>query len=221
MPEANQSVRCLVTNSTDETLSEPKKFRYEDLVSITEDKELSRLHSLSKEAIATKLEAALELLKFQHQRISNLESELLNAKVAFANAAINQFNTIQPTLASQVLPTSDPPTRPSYAQATRVDPKPVLVASFTKGSAQTDKISLEKMEQLLDSNAGGPVPSSVRQKDGTVFVRLNNPADFDRAKNILESKQNVDSNNLFSSISQSSKLYPAVALFVDLSFLPG
>jgi hypothetical protein len=77
------------------------------------------------------------------------------------------------------------------------------------------------MEQLLDSNAGGPVPSSVRQKDGTVFVRLNNPADFDRAKNILESKQNVDSNNLFSSISQSSKLYPAVALFVDLSFLPG
>ncbi len=77
------------------------------------------------------------------------------------------------------------------------------------------------MEQLLDSNTGGPVPSSMRQKDSTVFVRLNNPADFDRAKSILESRQNVDSINMFSSISRSSKLYPAVALFVDFSLLPG
>lgn len=84
-----------------------------------------------------------------------------------------------------------------------------------------DRVSLEKMKQILDSNAGGPVRPSVRQRDSTVFVRLNNLADFDRSKNILESKQNPDRNNMFSSISRSSKLYPAVALFVDLSLLPG
>ncbi|KAK4027409.1 hypothetical protein OUZ56_016455 [Daphnia magna] len=48
------------------------------------------------------------------------------------------------------------------------------------------------MKQILDSNAGGPVRPSVRQRDSTVFVRLNNLADFDRSKNILESKQNPD-----------------------------
>jgi hypothetical protein len=218
----NKSKRPLsADNSMDESTSEPKKFRYEDLSSITEDIELSQLDSLSKEAITTKLGAALDFVKLQHDRIIKLESELINAKLAFANATINQFNSKQPSLVCQAPLTQGLPLRPSYAQATRVEPAPVLVANLAKGSTPSDKISLEKMEQLLDSNTGGPVPSSVRQKDSTVFVRLNNPADFDRAKSILESRQNVDSINMFSSISRSSKLYPAVALFVDLSLLPG
>ena len=179
-----------------------KKFRYEDLSSITEDIELSQLDSLSKEAITTKLGAALDFVKLQHDRIIKLESELINAKLAFANATINQFNSKQPSLVCQAPLTPGLPLRPSYAQATRVEPAPVLVANLAKGSTPADKISLEKMEQLLESNTGGPVPSSVRQKDSTVFVRLNNPADFDRAKSILESRQNVDSINMFSSISR-------------------
>nr|CAH0112040.1 unnamed protein product [Daphnia galeata] len=217
----NKSKRPLsADNSMDESLSDPKKFRYEDLSSITEDKELSQLDSLNKEAI-TKLGAALDFVKLLHERIIKLESELINAKLAFANAIINQFNSKQPFLVCQAPLTQGLPLRPSYAQTTRVEPAPVLVANLAKGSTPSDKISLEKMEQLLDSNTGGAVPSSMRQKDSTVFVRLNNPADFDRAKSILESRQNVDSINMFSSISRSSKLYPAVALFVDLSLLPG
>ena len=50
----------------DETLSEPKKFRYEYLNSITKDKKLSRLDSLSKEVITTKLGAVLEFVKLKH-----------------------------------------------------------------------------------------------------------------------------------------------------------
>ncbi|KZS12012.1 Uncharacterized protein APZ42_023108 [Daphnia magna] len=42
-------------NSIEETLSELKKLRYEDLTSITEDKELSHLDSLSKNAIRAKI----------------------------------------------------------------------------------------------------------------------------------------------------------------------
>ena len=63
----NKSKRPLsADNSMDESLSDPKKFRYEDLSSITEDKELSQLDSLSKEAITTKLGAALDFLKLQN-----------------------------------------------------------------------------------------------------------------------------------------------------------
>ncbi|KZR99443.1 Uncharacterized protein APZ42_004677, partial [Daphnia magna] len=218
-----QSKRPLSADSSiEETLSEPKKLRYEDLTSITEDKELSHLDSLSKDVISAKLGAALDFVRLQHERITKLESELLNAKIAFANSVIAQFNPQQTTFSnSQAPPTPGLTTRPSYAQAARVQHAPVLVANFAKGCAPADRVSLEKMEQLLDSHAGGPVPSSVRQKDSTVFVRLNNPADFDRAKTILESKQNSDRNSMFSSISRSPKLYPAVALFVDLDLLPG
>jgi hypothetical protein len=91
----NKSKRPLsADNSMDESLSDPKKFRFEDLSSITEDKELSQLDSLNKEAI-TKLGAALDFVKLLHERIIKLESELINAKLAFANAIINQFNSKQ------------------------------------------------------------------------------------------------------------------------------
>ncbi|KAK4024369.1 hypothetical protein OUZ56_009791 [Daphnia magna] len=202
-------------------LSEPKKLRYEDLTSITEDKELSHLDSLSKDAISTKLGAALDFVRLQHERITKLESELLNAKITFANSAIAQFNSQQISLNSQAPSTPGLPTRPSYAQAARVQHAPVLVANFGKGCAPADRVSLEKMEQLLDSHAGGPVPSSVWQKDSIVFVRLKYPADFDRAKTILEFKQNSEHNSMFSSSTRSPKLYPAVALFVDVDLLPG
>jgi hypothetical protein len=83
-----------------------------------------------------------------------------------------------------------------------------------------DRISLAGLEKLLDSGAGGPVPASVRQKDNNIFIRLNDPADLDLAKSILESKAGLDSVNIFNSISRPTKLYPAVALFVDFSYLP-
>ncbi|KZS05581.1 Uncharacterized protein APZ42_031199 [Daphnia magna] len=230
--QSSQIASCLIQGSfpdigeqeifsTPNDLSEPKKLRYEDLTSITEDKELSHLDSLSKDAISTKLGAALDFVRLQHERITKLESELLNAKITFANSAIAQFNSQQISLNSQAPSTQGLPTRPSYAQAARVQHAPVLVANFGKGCAPADRVSLEKMEQLLNSHAGGPVPSSVWQKDSTVFVRLNYPADFDREKSILEFKQNSEHNSMYSSIIRSPKLYPAVALFVDVDLLPG
>lgn len=43
---------------------------------------------------------------------------------------------------------------------------------FRKESAPTDRITLECMEQLLNTEAGGPVPVSVRQKEDKVYVKL-------------------------------------------------
>lgn len=76
------------------------------------------------------------------------------------------------------------------------------------------------MEKLLECSAGGPVPSSIRQKDNNIYVRLSDPADLKRAKSILESKEEPTRSSIFNSVSRPSKLYPAVALFVDQSYLP-
>lgn len=43
---------------------------------------------------------------------------------------------------------------------------------FRKESAPTDRITLECIEQLLNTEAGGPVPVSVRQKEDKVYVKL-------------------------------------------------
>lgn len=57
-------------------------------------------------------------------------------------------------------------------------------------------------------------------KDNNIIIRLADPADLDRAKTILESKAGPDSINVFNSVSRPSKFFPAVALFVNLSYLP-
>lgn len=49
-------------------LFDPNKFRYEDLSSITEDKDLSHLDFLIK-AISAKLDAVLDCVKLQHKKI--------------------------------------------------------------------------------------------------------------------------------------------------------
>ncbi|KAI9555014.1 hypothetical protein GHT06_020308 [Daphnia sinensis] len=137
-----------------------------------------------------KLLTAIEYIKLQQERVIQLEANLVDVKLAFADAMTDQFQA------------------------------PVLVASFAAGAAPADQISLAEMEQLLESSAGGPVPSSVRQKDNNIYVRLNDPADVERAKSIQESKEGPNHKSIFNSVSRTSKFYPAVALFVDLSYLP-
>lgn len=217
-----KSKRPLSANSSiDESMSDSKKTRYEDLSSFTEDPELSHLDSLSKEAVSSKLRAVLDLAKAQHDHIAKMEAELINVKLAFADSMTLRYMN-QQSSSSNPPPSSDNilPSTSTYYQAVKGQQAPVLVASYAASAKPADRISLAGMEELLGSSGGGPVPASVRQKDNNIIIRLADPADLDRAKTILESKAGPDSINVFNSVSRPSKFYPAVALFVNLSYLP-
>ncbi|KAI9555026.1 hypothetical protein GHT06_020320 [Daphnia sinensis] len=108
----------------------------------------------------------------------------------------------------------------SSLEEDQIEPKKNPLRRPLPHHAPADRISLAEMEQLLESSAGGPVPSSVRQKDNNIYVRLNDPADVERVKSILESKEGPNHKSIFNSVSRPSKFYPGVALFVDLSYLP-
>ena len=172
--------------------------------------------------IMTQLSEANECIRKKDARIAELEMELTTAKIAFANATINQFSSLS-VATNQALSldeTSGPSTHPSYAQVAGIQPTPVLVASLSDPPADDCRVTLDQMEQLLNSNSGGPVPASVRHRNGTVIVRLSDPADLDRAKLLLESRKGPTNDKLFTSVKKPTKLYPAVALFVDLALLP-
>ncbi|EFX69741.1 hypothetical protein DAPPUDRAFT_113390 [Daphnia pulex] len=187
-------------------MSDSKKILYEDYSSLTDDSELSYLDALTKEDISKKLMAAIDFIKTQHERISKLESDLLDVKLAFADAMTLRFVDLRSSLTSQPsVPVHS--SKPLYSQAVRGQQAPVLVASFSSSAMPPDRISLAGLEKLLDSGAGGPFPASVRQKDNNIFVRLNDPANLDRAKSILESKAGPDSVNIFNSESRPTKLY--------------
>jgi hypothetical protein len=220
----NKSKRPLSADSSlDELMlmSDPKKVRYENFSSFTDGLDLSQLDSLSKEEITSKLHAALDFAKTQTDRFSKLQAELVDVKLAFSDSmALRYIN--QRSVSMAKLPSLDPslPAAPSYSQAVRGHQAPILMASYASSAKPADRISLAGFEDLLGSTGGGPVPASVRQKDDKIFVHLADPADLKRAKYILEAKARPDSNKVFNSVSRPTKLYPAVALFVNLSFIP-
>jgi hypothetical protein len=152
----------------------------------------------------------------QHERFSQLESDLLDVKLAFVDAMTFRFFDQCSALASYQ--PADPVLsgKPMYSQAVRGQQAPVLVASFTTSVMPPECISLAG---ILDSSAGVLIPVSVRKKDNILFVRLKDPADLDRTNSILKSKVGPDSVNIFNSVYRPTKLYPAVALFVDFSYL--
>ncbi|XP_045032067.1 uncharacterized protein LOC116936091 [Daphnia magna] len=177
-----------------------------------EDKDLTLLDSLNKEEIVGKLLAAIEYIKLQQERVIQLEANFVDVKLAFADAMTDQF--VRQRSYPPVFPLNKDlhhAGKPSYAQTTKVQQAPVLSASFAAGAT---------MEKLLESSAGGPVPSLVRQKDNNIYVCLNDPTDLKRTKSIQESKEGPNHRSILNSVSRPSKLYPAVALFVDLSYLP-
>ena len=223
----NKSKRPLSADSSQDEImlmSDPKKVRYEKLSSFTDGLELSQLDSLSKEEITSKLHAVLDFAKTQTERISKLEAELVDVKLAFADSMTLRYIN-QRSVPMAKLPSPDPALSavPSYSQAVRGHQAPVLMASYASSAKPADRISLAGIEELLGSTGGGghlqwtgppggPVPASVRKKDDKIFVHLADPADLERAKSILEAKAGPDSNNVFNSVSRPTKLYPTVAL---------
>ncbi|KAK4024700.1 hypothetical protein OUZ56_010122 [Daphnia magna] len=120
--EENHAKRPLSADSSPkEDQIEPKEIRYEDLSRIMEDKDLTFLDSLNNR----------ETPSCNRERIIHLEANLVDVKLAYADAMTDQF----------VRQRSSPPVfslnedlhhagNPSYAQATKVQQAPVLLASF-------------------------------------------------------------------------------------------
>ncbi|KAK4017814.1 hypothetical protein OUZ56_033651 [Daphnia magna] len=180
------------------------------------------------EYLLDKLKNIMDYVHQQNDQVKKLQEEvvqlkfdIVSIKVAFADTAINNFNTYVANSNTSYPANLYLSSNRSYAQAARGPAKPVLIASLSKRATQADQLSLSPVDKLLDPNSGGPIPMSVRQKDDQLYVKLNNAADFKRAKTILENKQGADQNTMFFSIPRFTVLYPAVALFVNLSFLPG
>jgi hypothetical protein len=163
-PKTANTKRPLSANSSldESTLtSGPKKIRYEDFSSFTDGLDLSQLDSLSKEEITSKLHAALDYAKSQTDRISKLEAELVDVKLAFADSMtlryINQRSASMAKLPSSVAAL---PAAPSYSQAVmghKAPQAPILIASFASSAKPTDRIFLAGIEDLLGSTGGCPV----------------------------------------------------------------
>lgn len=193
-----------------------KRFRPFDETDLDDDPRATPKRHRDKEAtnLIAELKAAKELITVQDVRITELEAELTAAKLAFAEATIKQFSSQQNVPHA----TSSPrPDQTSYARVASGQAVPTLIAKLAAPLRENSKMSLEEMEQILDTNTGGPIPASVRQKDNTVYLRLSTPADLARATSTLQSRQGPSNLNLFSSVSQTTRLYPVVALFVDLA----
>lgn len=107
-----------------------------------EDKDITLLQSLNKEKIIVKLLTAIECIKIQQERVIQL-ANLVDVKLAFADAMTDQF--IRQGSSPPVSPFNEDlhhTGKPSYAQATKVQQVPALVASYAAGAAPADRISL-------------------------------------------------------------------------------
>jgi hypothetical protein len=149
---------------------------------------------------------------------------LVDVKLAFADLMTLRFIN-QRSAPMEKLPSVDAalPAAPSYSQAVRghkAPQAPILIASFASSAKPTDRIFLAGIEDLLGSTGGCPVPASFRQKDDKIFVCLADPVDLDRVQAISESKSGTNSINVFNSVSRPPKLYPSIARFVNLCYLP-
>ncbi len=126
-------------SSPDVSMSDPKKIRNEDYSSLTDDSELSHLDALTREDICKKLMAAIDFMKTQHERISKLESNLVDVKLTFVDAMTLRFVDQRAALTSQpAVPVHSG--KPLYSQAVRGQQAPVPVASYSSSAMPPDQI---------------------------------------------------------------------------------
>ena len=123
-------------------------------------------------------------------------------KVAFADEAFKAFTSKCDQVAS-------------FSAATRPESSTLVV---TVGETATiEQLDTQKIDQLLDAADGGPVPQTVRRKEGKVFISFSDAVQSGRAKATLESKP--ECLRLFQTVNTQPKLYPAIILNVDVDDL--
>ena len=146
-----------------------------------------------------------------------MEADMITMKLAFADIATKlQSNYKERAPVTQPAPPVI--VKPSHAATASGPACPVLIADYAEGAKPADRVSLAAADQMLGAGQNGPTPQRVRQMGDRLYINLQNTADYERAKDIMERKPECAT--MFKSVSKSDVLYPAVLLFVDLSYLP-
>ncbi len=108
-------------------------------------------------------------------------------KLAFADNAINTYK--ERHLAGQKNQCVPAPAKTSYTSAARGPACPVLIANYAEGAKPADRVSLTDVDKLLGAGLDGPVPQRIRHKNDKLYMTLENPEDYERAKDIIEKKR--------------------------------
>jgi hypothetical protein len=153
--------------------------------------------------------------------VSHFRNELQQANLDFAEAARrlihapSQTQLAAPAHATTELNTTAPVTPlGAFSQVVKGKPSPTIIVKCSE-SFKSSTATLDVVDDLLQSKSNGPVPISVRSKNDTLFIKLQNHTDCTKAKEVLAAKTSANGSKLSVSIQESKSLYPAVALFVD------
>ena len=160
------------------------------------------------ESLEDKVSQLATSLEERNARIYDLEEEIVNNKVSFANSILKLNQSV----------VSSPPvvSGQTYASVARSSvPSAVLVAKCVDGGSSTAVLDVHSVEKLLDTPNSGLIPSHVQYKNNRVYVTLDNEADVAKAAAILNGK--ADFQSKFDSASKLNVLYPLIALLVNVS----
>ena len=84
-------------------------------------------------------------------------------------------------------------------------------------AAMNEEVNAQVMDRLLDATDKGPVPQTVRQKEGKVYISFSDAVQCGKAKSMIETKP--ECKLIFETANTQTKLFPAIALHVDLTDL--
>jgi len=194
--------------SPDGSLLEPKKSRISvsvrDFSAFSKDLETAErceLVSRIRQLISIGQECVTESNRLASV-LRNTEDAFTAYKVAFADEAFKSFTSKCEQVAS-------------CCSATRPESSTLVVT--VREDAAEEQVDTQIIDQLLDAADSGPVPQTVRRKEGKVFISFSDAVQSGRAKAMMESKP--ESVRLFQTVNTQPKLYPAIILHVDVDDL--
>jgi hypothetical protein len=200
--------RAFETLSPTESPLEPKKsrvsFRARDFSAFSQD-----LESVEREELVSRIKQLISIGQEYISENSLLSSTLKSTeeaftayKVAFADESFKAFTSKCEQVASCV----------SSAR-----PESSTLVVTVRETAANEQFDTQTIDQLLDSADSGPVPQTVRRKEGKVFISFSDAVQSGRAKVMMESKP--ESVRLFQTVNTQPRLYPAIILNVDVEDL--
>ena len=134
--------------------------------------------------------------------LKSSEDAFIAYKVAFADEAFKSFTSRSAPLALR--DTSEKPESST------------LVVTVSE-AASKEEVDTETIDRLLEATDKGPVPQFVKRKEGKMFISFSDAVQSGRAKSLIESKP--ECKRLFDSVDTQARLFPVVALHVDISDL--
>ena len=190
-----------------------------EIEAFTSSTELATVDKWEPHLLVDRFRQCLALLQQQNEVLSEAD-ELIEDLEEDLDRARSDLVETKLALADRFLAATRSGGRPSYADATRVEPSPVLVASIRpakEDETPAGPITVAEVDRLLDAGGGGPMPQLVRQKGDKVFITFGDSAELERARAAFEKQPACTA--VFKSVAKSVALYPAVVLFADTAKL--